>query len=68
MIFAIYKREADTCGNEDRRLLGYCEFDSKEDAEKFFPLGFFAGYWVHEITLTSPKVIMYRERERIRRG
>lgn len=54
MLFAIYKRSGDACGNEDNRLLGYCKFNSLKEAEKEFPYGFFVGYRVYEVSEVLP--------------
>ena len=64
MIFAVYGRESDTCGNEEHRLIGYCEFDSIEDAKKEFPRGFLGGYTVSPITVSAPDDIKERNRNK----
>ena len=60
MLFAIYKRSADLCGNIDLQLIGHCNFDSVEDASKEFPKMAFAGYVVELINIYSKEEIHER--------
>ena len=60
-IFAVYKRSADTCGNEDiEGPIGYCEALSGKELEAQFPHGFLTGYVVHEILVESVSSLKQR--------
>jgi len=60
MLFAIYKRRADLCGNEESNLVGYYEAPTKIDAEAAFPRGFLVGFEVEEIKPMSKTDIKRR--------
>ncbi len=49
MLFAIYARSADTCGNEATYLAGYYQAETQEAAEHQFPKVPFGGYYVQPI-------------------
>ncbi len=63
MLFAIYKRYSDTCGNDDSYRLGICEMPTREAAEKEFDRGFLVGYEVEEIRVMTPEEIHKRCKE-----
>jgi hypothetical protein len=63
MVFEVYKYYADTCGNEDSYLMGYCEFKSEKEATKFFGRGFLVGVWVRKLVVSSKSEILRRIRE-----
>lgn len=51
-IYAIYKRESDTCGNEN--ITGpfkYIKADNIKDVEEVYPKGFFIGNLIEEIQI-----------------
>jgi len=53
-VFAVYKREADTCGNEDiTGPIRYIQADKIEDVEEIFPDHPFLGYIVREIQIET---------------
>ena len=64
-LFAIYAREADTCGNEETCLLGYFVADSLATAEREFPRGFLCGYVV-EVVVPEPKQTLHARARRLR--
>jgi hypothetical protein len=57
MIFAIYKRESDTCGNEGKILIGYTEFNTQAEAEKEVHTEAFGGYYAVKVIIEHPQDI-----------
>lgn len=56
MIYAIYVRCSDTCGNSEfYGPEGYIEAESLKEAEKLFPFGAFVGYSIKEIEIVDKK-------------
>lgn len=49
VIFAIYKRISDTCGNDKLNLFKYVESNSRTEVEQKYPKGFMCGYEIVEI-------------------
>jgi len=60
--FAIYKREADTCGNEDCTLIGFFRSETQATAEQEFPRGFLTGYHVEEVIPETRQALHARAR------
>lgn len=68
MLFAIYYRSGDLCGNEDLYLAGYYEAESMELAQTEFPHGAFSGFRVEAVHPHSAAEIHARVADNIRRG
>jgi len=57
VIFAIYKQYIDPYGSVDLYQLGYCEFESEDDAKEEFPHGGgFVGYLVVKSHHSHPSI------------
>lgn len=53
-IFAVYRREADTCGSEDiYGPIRYVEAENIKEVEEIYPHGFLCGHEVREIKVES---------------
>ena len=60
-VFAIYKRMADTCGNEDiEGPIRYVE-GSIDDVMELFPKGFLVGFYVKEIEIETVNLIRIKQ-------
>lgn len=61
-IFVVYRREADTCGNEDFiGPLRYVEANNVKEVEEVFPKGVFVGYYIKEIEIETIAWIRIQE-------
>lgn len=68
MLFSIWHRSADTCGNESYTCLGYCQFPSETAAKLAFPRGFLGGYGVERVTAITPRQLRAVERKLKKQG
>ena len=63
MIYQVYARYSDTCGNDDFYPYKYVEASSKDEVEKIFPSGFLSGWKVVAITVESLPILVQQTPE-----
>ncbi len=58
MIYAVYERQSDTCGNSD--IIGpikYVQAENEEEIRELYPRGFLCGYEIKEIEVETVNLI-----------
>lgn len=64
MIFQVFSRYGDACGNEDRYHHCFVEALTQEAVEAIYPRGFFVGFRVSPITVEFlPKEVQFPGKE-----